>query len=128
MVVEEMLPNVDGSSQDVEWLGDSGASRHVCNDMSLLWDVKVREDPILLRQLSKQVDVYMTGTVKLECTDKEGVLVILQLFDTLYIRQANVCLFSLQKMQKAHCRLVEQQTYRNVVDPKRERALRGEHQ
>lgn len=38
MVVAEMLPNavVDGISEDVERLGDSIASRHICNDMSLL--------------------------------------------------------------------------------------------
>ena len=85
---------------DVEWLGDSGASRHVCNDMSLLWDVKVREDPIILRQLSGQLEVYVSGTVKLECIDKEGAPVILDLFDTLYIPQAKVCLFSLQKRER----------------------------
>ena len=87
MVVEEVLPHaiVEGSMGDVEWLGDSGASRHVCNDMSLKRNVKVREDPIALRQLSGQLEVYVTGTIKLECKDKEGVLVILQLYNTLYI-------------------------------------------
>ena len=44
-----------------------------------------------------QLEVYVTGTVKLECMDKEGVPVILQLYNTLYIPQAKVCLFSLQK-------------------------------
>lgn len=38
MGAEKMLPNavVDGSSEDVEWLGDFGASRHVRDGMSLL--------------------------------------------------------------------------------------------
>ena len=109
MVVEEVLPHaiVEGSTGDVEWLGDSGASRHVCNDMSLLWDVKVREDPIILRQLSGKLEVYVTGTIKLECMDKEGVPVILQLYNTLYIPQAKVCLFSLQKTRVAHYRVVQ---------------------
>ena len=44
------IPTHD-ASDNVEWLGDSGASRHVCNDLGLMWDVKVHEDPILLRQL-----------------------------------------------------------------------------
>ena len=81
---------------DVEWLGDSGASRHVCNDMSLLWDVKVREDPIIVRRLSGNLEVYVTGTVKLECMDKEVVPVILQLYNTLYIPQAKVVVYSNQ--------------------------------
>ena len=76
---------MEGSTGDVVWLGDSGASRHVCNDMSLLWDVKVREDPIILRRISGKLEVYVTGTIKLECMDKEGVPVILQLYNTLYI-------------------------------------------
>ena len=54
MVVEEVLLNFVGGHplQNVEWLGYFGASRHVQNDLSLLWDVNVREEPILLRQLS----------------------------------------------------------------------------
>ena len=51
----------------------------------------------------------MSGTVKLECIDKEGDPVILELFDTLHIPQAKVCLFSLQEMRKAHYRVVQQQ-------------------
>ena len=51
MVLEEALPKSLGSNplNYVEWLANSGASRHVCNDMSLLWDVIEREEPILLR-------------------------------------------------------------------------------
>ena len=51
MVVDEVLSVVVvvGPSRDVEWLGDSRASRHVCNDVSILWDVRVREDTIMRR-------------------------------------------------------------------------------
>ena len=111
MVLEEVLSNSVGSDPltDVEWLGDSGASRHVCNDMSLLWDVVEREEPILLRQLLGKIEVYVTGTIKLECKNKEGESVVLNLYNTLYIPQANVCLFSLQKMREAHYRIVQPQ-------------------
>ena len=51
--------------------------------------------------LSGEVKVYVTGTVKAECEDKEGVTVVLNLHNTPYIPSANVNLFSLQKMRKA---------------------------
>ena len=60
----------------------------------------MREDPIILRHLSEELEEYVTGTVKLECLDKEGVPVILQLYNTLNIPQAKVCLFSLKKTLK----------------------------
>ena len=109
MVIEEVLSNasVHDASDNVEWLGDSGASRHVCNDLGLMWEVKVHEDPILLRQLSGEIKVHVTGTVKLECQDKEGVPVVLNLHNTLFIPLAKVNLFSLQKMRMADY-LVEQ--------------------
>ena len=64
MVIEEVLSNasVHDASDNVEWLGDFGASRHVCNDLGLMWDVKVHEDPVLLRQLSGEMEVHVTGT------------------------------------------------------------------
>ena len=49
----------------VEWLGDTGASRHVCNDLSLMRDVRTRQKPIVLRQLVGDIEVYKTGTVQL---------------------------------------------------------------
>ena len=64
------------------------------------------EEPILLRQLLGKIEVYVTGTVKLECKNKEGESVV---YNTLYIPQANVCLFSLQKMREAHYRIVQPQ-------------------
>lgn len=45
----------------------------------------------------------------LECKNEEGDSVVLQLFDILYIPQAKVCLLSLQKMRKAHYKVVQQQ-------------------
>ena len=77
--------------------------------MSLLWDVVDREEPILLRQLLGKIEVYVAGTVKLECKNKEGESVVLNLYNTLYIPQANVFIFSLQKMREAHYRIVQPQ-------------------
>ena len=39
--------------------------------------------------------------------DKEGVPLILQLYNTPYIPQAKVCLFILQKTRVAHYRVVQ---------------------
>ena len=49
--------------------------------------------------------MHVTYTVKLECQDKEGVPVVLNLYNTLFIPKVN--LFSLQKMRMADY-LVEQ--------------------
>lgn len=87
-------------------MGGSGASQHVCNDLSLMWDVKVREDSILVKQVSGGIKVYVTGKVKLECQNREGVPVVLELNNTLYIPQAKVNLINLQKMRKAHYRVM----------------------
>lgn len=92
-------------SRKAEWLGESEASRHVCNDLRLLWDVMVKEEPILLRHLLGELKVYMTRTVKRECHKNEGVPVVLHLCKTLHIPQAKTNLFSLQKLKKAHYRV-----------------------
>ena len=51
--------------------------------------------------------MHVTGTVKLECQEKEGVPVVLNLHNTLFIPLAKVNLFSRQKMRMANY-LVEQ--------------------
>ena len=67
-VFEEVMAADVGTVADfVEWLRNTGASRHVCNVMSLMQDVRTREKPILLRQLVGDIHVYTTGTVQLEC-------------------------------------------------------------
>ena len=53
-----------------------------------------REEPVLLRQLSEEIEVYVTGTVKPDFKNKEGESVVLNLYNTLYISQAKVCLFN----------------------------------
>ena len=107
-------------------MGDSRSSCHVCNDPSLLWDIRVRDDPILLRQTLGELKLYVTGTVKLECQKKEGIHEIPQLYNTLYIPQAKVDLFSLQKMRKAYYWVVESHRI-GIADPQREWLVRGEH-
>ena len=64
---EVMTADVGEVAHAVEWLGDTEASRHVCNDLSMTQDVRTREKPILLRQLVGDIHVYTTGTVQLEC-------------------------------------------------------------
>ena len=65
-VFEEVMAvgDVGKAAREVEWLGDTGSSRHVCTDLSLMWDVCTREKPILLRQVVGDIEVYTTGTVK----------------------------------------------------------------
>ena len=69
---EVMAADVGKVGEIVEWLGDTGASRHVCNDLSLMQDVWTREKPTLLRHLVDDIHVYTTGTVQLECPNDSG--------------------------------------------------------
>lgn len=78
-----------------KWLGDFGASHHVYDDLSLIWYVRVRNDPILIKQRLGEFMVYLTRTVRFECLNKEGVLVVSQLYITSYIPQFKVNMFSL---------------------------------
>ena len=100
---EEVLAASEGGqvAQVVEWLGDTGASRHVCNDLSMMGDVRTRETPILLRQLVGDIKVYTTGTVRRDCHDGSGGSRTVSLLNTCYIPDAKVNLFSLQKLRKA---------------------------
>ena len=99
-VLEEAFPAV-AESEVVEWPGDTGASRHVCNDRSLMWDVVTRREPIVLRQLVGELKVYTMGTVKLQCWSPKGKPVVMNMLNTLLIPEAKVNLFSLQKLRKA---------------------------
>ena len=100
---EVMAANVGKVAKVVEWLGDTGASRHVCNDLSLMEDVRTREKPILLRQLVGDIHVYTTRTLQLECPKNLGGSTIVSLLDTCYIPNAKVNLFNLQKLTKSLC-------------------------
>ena len=64
-----MAASVGKVSKMVEWLGDTGASRHVYNDLTLMRDVRTREKPIVLRQMVGDIKVYTTGTVQLDYPD-----------------------------------------------------------
>ena len=95
-----MVASEEKVSQLVEWPGDTRASKHVCNDLFLMRDVRTREKPIVLRQLVGDIKVYTTGTVQLDCPDNSGGSTIVSLLDTCYIPEAKVNLFSLQKLKK----------------------------
>ena len=97
---EVMAADVGKVAEVVEWLGDTGASRHVCNDLSCQ-DVRTREKPILLRQLVGDIHVHTIGTVQLECPNDLGASTVVNLLDTCYIPDAKVNLFSLQKLRKS---------------------------
>ena len=96
-----MAASVGKVAEVVEWLGDTGASRHVCNDLTLMRDVRMREKPILLRQVVGDIHVYTTGTVQLDCPNNFGGSTVVSLLDTCYIPEAKVNLFSLQKLKKS---------------------------
>ena len=81
---EVMAADVEKVAEVVEWLGDTGASRHVCNDLSLMQDVRTREKPILLRRLVGDIHVYTTGTVQLECPNDSGGSTVVSLRHLLY--------------------------------------------
>ena len=98
---EVMAANVGKVAKVVEWLGDTGASRHVCNDLSLMEDVRTRKKPIMLQQLVVDIHVYTTETVQLECPNDSRGSTIVSLLDTCYIPDAKVNLFSLHKLRKS---------------------------
>ena len=104
MVAHEVLPDASFNEpeDEIEWLADSGAGRHVCNDLSLMWDVKEIADPVRLVGLVGAVDAHIDGTVKLECLDDWGGPVVLHLYDTLFVPESFSNLFSLQKVGKAN--------------------------
>ena len=88
-------------SELVEWLGDTGAPGHVCNNLSLMRDVRTRQKPIFLRQLVGDIEVYKIGTVQLDYPNNFGGSTTVSLLDTCYIPEAKVNLFSLQKLRKS---------------------------
>ena len=102
LVFEEvMAANVGKVAEVVEWLGDTGASRHVCNNVSLMRDVCTREKPILLQQLVGEIHVYTTGTVQLDYPNNSRGTTVVSPIDTCYISDAKVNLFTLQKLRKS---------------------------
>ena len=60
---------------------------------------KSSDNRIMLKQLSGELESYVTRTVKFECSNKEGVSVVLQLYNTPYIPQAKANQFSLHKVR-----------------------------
>ena len=76
-IVEVEAGEVCDVSHD-EWLADSGASRHICNDMRMLWDVKQLSEPIIVRQLVGEIPVRQSGTVKIRCENEKGEVVHVQ--------------------------------------------------
>lgn len=48
MVVAESLPCVSlvVGSENIEWLADSSARKHICTDLSLMWDVTKISEPV----------------------------------------------------------------------------------
>ena len=103
-IVEVEAGEVCDVSHD-EWLADSGASRHICNDIRMLWDVRQLPEPIIVRQLVGEVPVRQSGTVKIQCENQEGDVVQIDLHDALFVPDLRVNLFSMQRMRQASIRL-----------------------
>ena len=57
--------------------------------------MRVWEEPLFFWQVSGELKVYTVGTLKQECRKKDGVPVVLHLYNTLFILQAkanlNLC-------------------------------------
>lgn len=109
-MVAHVLPSetsLNAPGDCIEWLADSGAGRHVCTDLSLMWNVQRIEEPVRLVGLLGKADVHFKGTVQLECSDEYGSPVVLHLFNTLYVPEASTNLFSLQKVRKANYTVVQ---------------------
>lgn len=110
-MVAKVLPIVldvtSAPSDRVEWLAASGAGRHVRTDLGLMWDVRTPKEPIHLTQLSEKIVVYLKGTIKLECKDKIGRPLLVELYDTSYVPEATLNLFSLQKLRREKYRQVQ---------------------
>ena len=66
-----------------------------------MWDVKTHVKPILLNQLAGSLEVYTTGTVKLQCPNLEGDQIVVSLLETCYLPQATFNLPGLQKLTKS---------------------------
>ena len=49
-----------------EWLAYNGASRHICHDMRMLWNLRELELPVIVKQTVGQVLVTHCGTVRVE--------------------------------------------------------------
>lgn len=109
MVVAEFMPDApfNEPEDEIEWLADSGAGLHVCNNLNLMWSVKHLEEPKRIIGLSGEVEVNFEGTVKLECLDDWGGPVVLHLYNTLFVPEAVTNLFSLQKVRKENYIIVQ---------------------
>lgn len=82
-----------------EWLTESGASRHIFNDMIMLWDVRQLDTPVIVRQMVGQVPVTLCGAVRIECESESGQVVLIDLHDALVVPDLRVNLLSIQKMR-----------------------------
>ena len=112
MVVERV--NVEEEKplalEKAEWMADSGADVHICKRLDQMWDVIVHEEPIKLKQLDGTINkVYWTGTCKVDCKDKEGESVVLDLEEVVFMPWVEANIFSLRKSRIAKYRVIEEQ-------------------
>ena len=64
-----------------EWVADSDASRHICNDIRMLLNVRQLDVLVIVRQLVGKVIVPMCMTVKIECENETGAVVHIDMYD-----------------------------------------------
>ena len=55
--------------------------------------------PIIVRQLVREVSVTQSGTMKIQCENEKGEVVQIDLYDVLFVPDLRVNLFSIQRMR-----------------------------
>ena len=90
-----------------EWLVDTGASHHICNDTEMIWDLKPLDAPVHLHGLLGAKQVTHAGTVKLRCYDGDFNATDLHLPNTLCVCMADANIFSLQKARVGGYRVLQ---------------------
>ena len=103
-IIEIDTCDVSKISSD-ERLADSGTSRHICNDIRMLWNAVKLDVPVTVRQLVGEVAVHTCGIVKIEFENEAGVIVQIDLFGALLVPDLRVNSFNLVKMRQASIRL-----------------------
>ena len=71
----------------------------------MLWDARQLDTPVTVRQMVGQVPVTLCGTVRIECENESGQVVLIDLHDALFVPDLRVNFLSIQKMRQAYVRL-----------------------
>lgn len=93
--VSDAIAASAASESSQSWLMDSGASRHMCNNIELFHDTAPVENPIRVRVADgNTVDCATTGSVRLTLVVGDGVVRVTTLTGVLYVPSFGRNLFS----------------------------------